>query len=122
MISWCKPDVSTRYDIIAIDSCGCVSNPNTVYSVTVLPTGLNEIKNEEGNLLNIRQNGNRVYFNNPFKQEARITIYSISGVARYHLTITDDHFGMDNLLDSKGIYLVKISLGELTGSSKYLNY
>lgn len=122
LVTWCKPDVTTLYYIVATDSCGCVSYPNAAYYVIVLPTGLNEIKNDTGNLLNIRQNGNMLYFNNPFKQEARITIYSINGVARYHLTMTDDHFETDHLLDSKGIFLVKISVGELTGSGKYLNY
>jgi hypothetical protein len=75
LITWCKPNSTTQYDIIAIDSCGCVSYPNTVYYVMVLQTGLNEVKNDKSNLLNIRQNGKLIYFNNPYKQEARITLY-----------------------------------------------
>ncbi|HEY3371381.1 MAG TPA: T9SS type A sorting domain-containing protein [Prolixibacteraceae bacterium] len=122
LVTWCKPDVTTLYDIVATDSCGCVSSPNAAYYVMVLPTGFNEIKNEAGNLLNIRQNGNGIYFNNPLKQEARMSIYSINGVTRYHLTIADDHLDIDHLLETKGIYLVKISVGELTGSGKYLKY
>jgi hypothetical protein len=119
--TWCKPNSTTQYDIIVTDSCGCVSNPNTVYYVIVLPTGLTEVNNDDRNLLNIRQNGNWIYFNNPYKKEAHITLYSINGETKHNLTITEDHFKFDNLLKSKGMYIVKISVGELTGSIKFIN-
>ncbi|MDP2337143.1 MAG: hypothetical protein Q8N05_11990, partial [Bacteroidota bacterium] len=121
LVTWCKPNSTTQYDIIVTDSCGCVSYPNTVYYIMVLPTGLNEVKNDKDNLLNIRQNGKLIYFNNPYKQEAHITLYSINGEAKYNLTITEDHFKIGNLLKIKGICIAKISVGELTGSSKFIN-
>lgn len=36
LVTWAKPEVSTTYDIIATDSCGCVSEPNTAYYVMVM--------------------------------------------------------------------------------------
>lgn len=49
--TWCKPNSTTLYDITVIDSCGCVSYPNAVYYVMVLPTGLNEINNDKDNFI-----------------------------------------------------------------------
>jgi hypothetical protein len=121
LVTWCKPNSTTQYDIIVTDSCGCVSNPNTVYYVMVLPTGLNEVKNDDRISLNIRQNGNWIYFNNPDKKEAHITLWSINGKAQYNITITEDHFKIGNLLKTKGIYIVKITVGELASSSKLIN-
>jgi len=120
LVTWCKPDFTTLYDITVTDACGCVSSPNTAYYVMVQPTGLDEIKNDEGNSLNIRQDGKLIYFNNPFKQETHIALYSVNGEVRYNLAISEDHFEPDKLLKNEGIYVVKISLGGKVGGCKFL--
>jgi hypothetical protein len=34
--TWCKPDSSIQYEVVAIDSCGCVSYPELAYDIRVL--------------------------------------------------------------------------------------
>ena len=36
IITWCKPDSSIQYEVVAIDSCGCVSYPELAYDIRVL--------------------------------------------------------------------------------------
>ena len=36
VITWCKPDSSIQYEVVAIDSCGCVSESVMVYDIRVL--------------------------------------------------------------------------------------
>jgi hypothetical protein len=37
VITWCKPDSSIQYEVVAIDSCGCVSESVMVYDIRILP-------------------------------------------------------------------------------------
>ena len=37
VITWCKPDSSIQYEVVAIDSCGCVSYPEMAYDIRILP-------------------------------------------------------------------------------------
>ena len=37
LITWCKPDSSIQYEVVAIDSFGCVSESVLVYDIRVLP-------------------------------------------------------------------------------------
>jgi hypothetical protein len=121
LITWCKPDYTTQYDIIAIDSCGCVSSPNTVYYVIVLPTGLNEVENSKDKSLYIKQVNSSVFFDNPRKLIANVLLYTINGAICSSFNVADDHFKIPNQLINKGVYIVKISVGELTGNSKFIN-
>lgn len=121
LITWCKPDTSTRYYSVAIDSCGCVSEPNLRYDIRVMPTGVKGLNLNSNNLLNIRQNGTKLYFNNPHKQKARITLYSINGGEKYQFSIVDDNLEIARLLKAKGIYIVNISVGKYSGSGKFIN-
>lgn len=124
LITWCKTDSLTQwrnqYDIIVTDSCGCVSAPNLAYEVRVLPTGIDEL-NMDRNHLNIRQEGEMIYFNNPLNQRASISCYSIDGTAKHYLNIAGDQFKTTNLLKTKGIFIVKIIVGEHAGSHKIIN-
>ena len=121
LVTWCKPDYTTRYDIIAIDSCGCVSSPSTVYYVTVLTTGLNEKKTDKDSILHIKQVGTTIYFSNPLKLKAHVALYTINGTLCCSFDIADDHLNVANQLKNKGVYVIKISVGNLTGNSKFIN-
>ena len=121
LVTWCKPDYTTQYDIIAIDSCGCVSPPNTVYNVTVLTTGLDEKKTDKDSLLHIKQVGTTIYFNNPLKLKAHVALYTINGALCCSFDIADDHLKIANQLINKGVYVIRISVGSLTGNSKFIN-
>jgi len=37
VITWCKPDSSIQYELVAIDSRGCISYPEMAYDIRVLP-------------------------------------------------------------------------------------
>lgn len=121
LVTWCKPDYTTRYDIIAIDSCGCVSPPNAVYYVTVLTTGFDEKKTDKDSLLHIKQVGTTIYFNNPLKLKAHVALYTINGALCCSFDIADDHLNIANQLKNKGVYVIRISVGSLTGNSKFIN-
>lgn len=125
LVTWCKTDSLTEYitdyNIVAIDSCGCISNPNLVYEVRIIQTGFNELKEDYSNLLHIRQEGTTVYFDNPFKQKAHVALYTINGALCHSFDIADDHLEIANQLKNKGVYLIRISVGKLTGNSKIIN-
>ena len=120
-ITWCKPDSSLVYTVVAIDSCGCLSYPQMAYDIRVLTTGLDDIKMEKDIILNIRQNGTKLFFHNPFKEKAHITFYSINGNLINNYDTIDDNLEISHLLECKGIFIVKISVGKLTGNIKVIN-
>jgi len=84
LVTWCKTDSLTKfrneYQIVAIDSCGCISAPNLMYEIRVIQTGLNELKEDKADLLHIKQEGATIYFHNPIKQKAHIALYTINGM------------------------------------------
>lgn len=121
-ITWCKPDSSLVYTVVAIDSCGCLSYPQMAYDIRVLTTGLDDVAASKENILNIRQNGTKLLFHNPLKQKAQITFYSINGNSIYNYNTIDDNLELPHLLEYKGIFIVKISVGKLTGNRKIINY
>jgi hypothetical protein len=121
-ITWCKPDSSVQYRSVAIDSCGCISYPQMVYDIRVLTTGLDDVGASKDNILNIRQNGTKLFFHNPLKGKAHFTFYSINGNFLYNCEINDDNLEISQLLEYKGIFIVKISVRKLTGNSKIINY
>lgn len=120
-ISWCKPASTLQYDVFAIDSCGCLSYPQMAYDIRVFTTGSDNMHTRNDNVLNIRQNGTILFFLNPLKEKALITFYSINGKLIYTCEIFDDNLEISHLLKYKGIFIVKISVGELTGNSKIVN-
>jgi len=71
LVTWCKTDSLTEwwtaYDVVATDSCGCASDPNRGYEVRINPTGAEELELGIVNGLNIRQEGTKIYFNNPHR-------------------------------------------------------
>jgi len=121
LVTWAKPEVSTEYEIIATDSCGCVSEPNLVYDVKVITTNVEEFTAQKENSLNIRQNGKHIYFNNPLRKESHITVYTLNGTAKSEFIVMDDHFAIENLLDNKGFYFVKISVDNHSATGKFFN-
>jgi len=124
LVTWLKTDSlmqwKNEYYIIATDSCGCVSDPSLVYEIRVLTTGIDEL-NIKKNHLNIRQEGKMIYFNNPLKQKASVSIYSIEGTAIHHLNIANDQVNFNNILKTKGVFILRIKVGENVGSHKILN-
>ena len=109
-----------QYEIIATDSCGCVSGPSLVYEIRVLSTGIDELDIKK-NQLNIRQEGEMIYFNNPLKQKASVSIYSTDGSTIHYFNIADNQININNILNTKGIYIIKILVAESVGSHKILN-
>jgi hypothetical protein len=120
--TWCKPDSSIRYYSVAIDSCGCVSMLDLVYDIRMMTTGILESDFNSNNSLNITQQGKMVYFDNPNRQEARITLYSINGGQMSNFITTDDNWDFAGILKEKGIYIVNVSIGKFSGSRKFINY
>lgn len=120
LVTWCKPDHTTEYDIIAIDSCGCVSYPNTAFYVMVSPTGLNEVENSIDKSLHIKQVDSKVFFHNPHKLKAHVVLYTINGSTCSSFDVADDHLEIANQLMDKGVYIISISVGGLTGNSKFI--
>lgn len=108
-------------NITVIDSCGCVSSPNAAFYAIVLLTGLNKVKSNKDKLLRINQVGSNIFFDNPFKLEAHVEIYEINGALCRSFYIVDNHLEIAHQLKNKGMYVIKISVGGLTGSVKFIN-
>lgn len=58
---WCKPDSSFKYREFVIDSVGCKSEPNLAYEINIQPLSSNNYSEES---FNLRQIGNKIFFNN----------------------------------------------------------
>ena len=119
--TWCKPDTTTDYYFIKVDSFGCAC-PYLTYVVRVLTTNTNDFEFSEINKMRIKQIGSKIYFENPEKREANIVITSVNGKLLYNSDIYDDNLDISQLLEYKGIFILKISVGKLTGNSKIINF
>lgn len=106
LVTWCKPDHSTSYNVIATDSCGCVSAPSMVYNVHVTP------------LLNIVQEGTTIYFDNPNNQLAQIILQSIDGQKIGEFKTSENNFNTFQIIQNEGNYLITVSIGEKTETKK----
>ena len=121
LITWCYADslteYSTSYDIIAVDSCGCVSEPNQVYEIRIRPTDVREIPSEDESL-NIKQIGSKIYFDNKDYLAATVKIFSLNGQLIYEQDISDNYLEIGKLNLTKNIYIISISVDNIVGSKK----
>jgi len=119
--TWCKPEVNTSYSMAKIDTFGCICSC-PVYDIRVYPVGVGNNNHRKVKSLNIRQLGNCLYYNNPNYQSAHFTFYSINGRVLNSISISEDNINIGNILHEKGIYIVKVSVGEFTEIEKIINY
>jgi hypothetical protein len=120
-VTWCKPEVSTSYSIVQIDTFGCTCSCS-VYDIRVIPVSIDESNLEQDNRLEIIQTGTMVSFSNPLHLEASISLYSANGCAIISFKTIADHFDIAGLLKTEGIYFVFIKIGKLTYKNKIINF
>lgn len=120
LVTWFKPDTSTFYYQIATDSCGCISAHSEAYDIKVKPTGVKSAKYNE-HKLNIRQNGDEILYNNPRFLSSRIKIYSLNGELVYSTITDNNHINLSKIPIINGIYVINITVGEITESKKFKN-
>ena len=117
--TWCKPEVNTSYSLVMIDTFGC-SCICPIYEIRILPTGVDELNFDRNNILNIRQEGTKIYFYNPLNQEAHIAIYSTSGRIIYNSSTSADNIETNDIIELKGVYIIRITVAKITDSSKFI--
>lgn len=124
LVTWCKTDSLTQwrneYNVVATDSCGCVSKPNIVYEIWILPTDVREIPSENESL-NIKQIGNDIHFNNHLNNKAYISLFSLNGKLLYKSVVTDNRLNISQIIQKKGMYIVRVSIGNKVATCKFLN-
>ncbi len=118
--TWCKPEVNTLYSLVSVDTFGCTCSCG-IYDIRVLTTGIDETNLIESNLLNIWQEGQKIYFENPSNKEATISILSLSGGVLHTFKCSDNNFEIDTLPIVRGIYIIKIHIEGYTGNIKITN-
>ena len=116
--TWCKPLQSTIYYQYIIDSAGCISERNLVYRINVITTSINENSDKSGNLINLRQEGKRLIFNNPQNKKAKLSFYSIDGKRIFIAETKDPFFEIPSLVYKSNITICVISLSGINATLK----
>lgn len=114
--TWVKPSETTIYEIQATDSCGCVSELNTVMKVNVIVTDMLVAKSK--NPFNVRIIGNKLYFDNPGHKETSIFIYSTKGDMVLCKKTNSDNVDLSILNDNPSLYIIKTIRGNFMDIKK----
>lgn len=116
--TWCNPEVNAGYSVVAVDTFGCTC---TNYSTEIRIKTPNS-KSELNLAKDIKpiQKSSAVVFRNVEKSEASIAIFSSDGKLVHQCIVKDDHIDLSGLLTKKGIYIVKVSLGNEVEVCKFL--
>ncbi len=119
--TWCKPDVTTNYSIVRVDTFGCACSCHA-YEIRIISTNSENIKlNPVGNI-NPFQKDTKVYFNNRMNQEALVSLFSLDGKLLHQGSSNIDYFEVSELLPKRGTYIIKISLNGDFSVCKYFKY
>ena len=117
-ITWCKPEVSTSYSIVKIDTFGC-SCSCPVYDIRIKPASIDQrIDRVNNTQIKILQVGTYIYFDNPNGHEANISLFSLNGRKIQSIKSYEDYFDISGILRSKGIYIININVGNLSINGK----
>lgn len=119
--TWCKPTVTTDYNIVRVDTSGCICSCHA-YQIRVTPTGSEVIQSNAERILQPVQKGSKVYFSNRSNHEASVSVFSLEGKLILQCNTTNDSFEISPDLAKKGTYIVKISLDGKVGICKYFKY
>ncbi len=115
--TWCKPDISTQYDLVATDSVGCVSLPTPMYNVIVHPVSFQDAPNK--NTFYCYQNGEVFCFCNPNQNMARIIVYDTKGALVFQTTSYSNQINLGPIIHRKGIYIVSLLINGTTLNGKF---
>lgn len=117
--TWCKPDKTTSYNIVSVDTFGCHCSCQAL-EVRVAVTG--SISLELNPNLNLKQVGKSIRFDNYLNDEAHISLYSLNGNLLYKTSIESNMLDLSHIIPpGKGIYIVKVSIGNYIATCKLLN-
>jgi len=118
-VTWCKPDVTTNYSIVSVDTFGCACACHA-YEIRIIPTTSENIKSNPLGNINPFQKGTKVYFTNKLNQEALASVFSLDGKLLYQCSSNTDNIEVTGHLPKRGTYIIKISLNGDIGVCKYL--
>ncbi len=122
LVTWAKPDTTTLYSQVAIDSCGCISEPNHAYLIHIIPTVINNLRNDTSEKLNIRQIGSKLFFDNPSNLNSTMKVFSLNGQLILNSFINGNYFDFKETLMNNRIYVVSITIGNITENKKIKIY
>lgn len=117
--TWCKPTVTTRYDIVRVDTSGCVCS-NLAYEIMIIPTSSETMGSSAENTVQAYQKGTKVHFINTKHQEASVSVFSLDGKLLYQCTTNNEDVEVSSVTTKKGVYIVKIFLEGKAGVCRYL--
>ena len=104
--TWIKPETSTIYNQQATDSCGCVSELNTVVDINVLVTESLSIEGKKG--FDMRISNNNLLFENFNNEETLVFIYTLKGDLAYSCSTKSNGVDVSMLKKASSVYLIKL--------------
>ncbi|RLD60598.1 MAG: hypothetical protein DRJ01_09360 [Bacteroidetes bacterium] len=116
LAAWAKPDTSTSYYQVAIDSVGCISLPNLVYVINIIPAKIQEIFLTSF----FKQQGTKLVFNNIQKKKVFLSVYSINGELVYTEQTNNNFCDLARILEFPGIYICSIAIDNRNYSLKFI--
>jgi hypothetical protein len=120
--AWANPKVSTDYYQYVIDSAGCKSMPDRIYSILTFDESNNIINEDLNKQTNLHQIGSEVFFNNPQGKVAAITCYTLDGRKIFSSRTKESIFDFGNLLKHNTIGMCVINIDGVNESLKIYNY
>jgi hypothetical protein len=119
--TWCKPDTTTDYYCITVDSFGCAC-PRLTYVVRVLTTSTKDFEFSEINKMQIKQMGSKIYFENNMSQKVFVNLFSLDGKLLHQFTTFSDNVDLSWILPERGMFIVKTLKDNDVGFCKFLKY
>lgn len=102
--TWCKPEKSINYSLIATDEAGCVSQPNVCYVIDVTTTGVT--KNDE--MKQIEQRGSILILPNDKNIPLDVSVFNIEGKLISTIKTCNNNLNLESILQKTGFYLCVI--------------
>jgi hypothetical protein len=117
LTTWCKTMVSTDYNLIAIDSVGCVSQENLTYQIRIIPTDLGHEIMGHHSLALIK---NTIVFANPKNKMGILSVFEASGRRVLKTKIAGDSYSFEKQMFPTGkMYLIELQINGERYVTKY---
>ena len=118
--TWCKPDTTTDYNIVTIDTFGCVCSCHS-NKIQVTPVSTREMNENIEDSLHPYVIGSSVVFRNNVGKEALVSVFSTDGKQLHTISTYQDRIELSKFNLGKGIFIILISLDNKRDYCMYLN-
>jgi hypothetical protein len=118
--TWCKPDTTTDYNIVTVDSFGCVCSCHS-YKIQVIPVSTIEMNENIEDSFYPSVIGSSVVFRNNAGKEALVSVFSTDGKLLHTSSTYQDKIELSKFNLGKGLFIILISIDNKHDYCMYLN-